>query len=107
MLDWTAFGENAVSLSEAIAVAMRFGHLLDFPEQPHKGRAQADDDAQKQQRQARGCEHVDHPRSNANQLTQTKQCKRRTSARHQRNGLGAKYTKAASIISGVPLLNFI
>src|ERR1700716_3741699 len=45
VLDWTAFGENAVSLSEAIAVAMRFGHLLDFPEHPHKGRAQADDDA--------------------------------------------------------------
>ena len=50
-----------VSLPNAIAIAMRFGHLLDFPEHPHKGRTQADDDAQKQQRQARGCEHVDHP----------------------------------------------
>jgi hypothetical protein len=38
---------------------------------------------------------------------QTKQCKRRTSERHQGNGLGAKYTKAASIIPAVPLLNFI
>jgi len=35
------------------------------------------------------------------------QCKRRTSERHQRNGLGAKYTKAASIIPAVTLLNFI
>jgi hypothetical protein len=35
------------------------------------------------------------------------QCKRRTSKRHQGNGLGAKYTKAASIIPALPLLNFI
>jgi hypothetical protein len=54
VLDRTASGENAVSLSNAIAVAMRFGHLLDFPEHPHKGRTQADDDAQKQQRQPPG-----------------------------------------------------
>src|ERR1700731_3315495 len=38
---------------------------------------------------------------------QKNQCKRRTSERHQRNGLGAKDTKAASIIPAVPLLNFI
>jgi hypothetical protein len=36
-----------------------------------------------------------------------KRCKRRTSDRHQKNGLGAKYTKAASIILAVPLVNFI
>jgi hypothetical protein len=36
-----------VGLSEAIAVAMRFGHLLDIPEHPRKGRAEANDDAQK------------------------------------------------------------
>jgi hypothetical protein len=52
--------KTPVSLSEAIAVAMRFGHLLDFPEHPNKSRPQADDDAQKKQRQARCCEHVDH-----------------------------------------------
>jgi hypothetical protein len=51
-------GESAVGLPEAIAIAPRFGHLLDFPEHPHKGRTQADDDPQKQQRQARDCEHV-------------------------------------------------
>jgi hypothetical protein len=45
-------------LSETIAVAARFGHLLDLPEHPHKGCAQADHDAQEQQRQAGGCEHV-------------------------------------------------
>jgi hypothetical protein len=50
-----------VDLSEAIAVTMRFGHLLDLPEHPHKGYAQADDDAQEQQRQGRGCEHGEHP----------------------------------------------
>jgi hypothetical protein len=38
---------------------------------------------------------------------QENQSKRRTSERHQRNGLGAKDTKAASIIPAVPLLNFI
>jgi hypothetical protein len=42
--DGTASGENTVSLSEAIAVAMRFGRLLDFPEHPYKGGAQADHD---------------------------------------------------------------
>jgi hypothetical protein len=45
--------------------------------------------------------------ANANELLHTKRCKRRTSERHQRNGLGAKYTKAASIIPAVTLLNFI
>jgi hypothetical protein len=40
---------------------MRFGGLLDFPEHPYKGDTQTDDDAQKQQRQAWGCEHGQHP----------------------------------------------
>jgi hypothetical protein len=53
-------------LTEAIAVTMRFGCLLDLPEHPYEGRAQADDDAQKQQRQTRGCEHGEHPSTNAN-----------------------------------------
>ena len=52
--------EDAGWLSQSIAVAARFGHLLDFPEHPHKGNAEADDDAQKQQRQAGGCEHGSH-----------------------------------------------
>jgi hypothetical protein len=38
---------------------------------------------------------------------QTNRCKRRTSEQHERNGLGAKYTKAASFIAATPLLNFI
>src|SRR5450631_127124 len=50
-----------VSLSEPIAVATRFGGLFDLPEHPHEGNAQTDDDAQKYQRQARGCEHGQHP----------------------------------------------
>ena len=50
-----------LSLSEPIAVATWFGHLLDLPEHPHKRDAQADDDAQKQQRQGRSCEHGEHP----------------------------------------------
>jgi hypothetical protein len=40
------------------------------------------------------------------ELMQTNRCKRRTSE-HERNGLGAKYTKAASFIAAIPLLNFI
>src|SRR5580692_10324225 len=46
--------------SEAIAVAMRFGQLLDFIEHPDEGDTRADDDAQKQQRESRGCEHGEH-----------------------------------------------
>jgi hypothetical protein len=38
---------------------------------------------------------------------QTNRRKRRTSEQHQRNGLGAKYTKAASFIAAIPMLNFI
>ncbi len=52
--DRTVPGENAVSLSDAIAVMTRFGHLLDFPEHPHKRSTQADDNAQEKQRQAPG-----------------------------------------------------
>jgi hypothetical protein len=48
-------------LSDAVAVTLRFGDLLDLPKHPDKGNAQADDDAQKHQRQARGCEHGEHP----------------------------------------------
>jgi len=50
-----------IGLSKAIAVATRFGHLLDFPEHPHKGNAEADDNAQKQQREAGGCKHGEYP----------------------------------------------
>ena len=53
-------GEGAVGLPDAIAVALRFGPLLDFPEHPDEGRPQADDDPQKQQRQPRDCEHGEH-----------------------------------------------
>jgi hypothetical protein len=53
--------EDVGWLSESITVATRFGQLLDFPEHPHKGNAEADDDAQKQQRQSGGCEHGGHP----------------------------------------------
>jgi hypothetical protein len=60
-----AFRWDRRSLSEAIAVAMRLrqmrlGHLLDFPEHPHKGYAQTDDDAEEQQRQTGGCKHLKH-----------------------------------------------
>jgi len=41
-------GEDADRLSESITIATPFGHLLDFPEHPHEGNAEADDDAQKQ-----------------------------------------------------------
>jgi hypothetical protein len=51
----------AARLSKAIAVTLQFGHTLDFPEHPDKGYTQADDDAQKNQGQARGCEHGEHP----------------------------------------------
>ena len=40
--------------------------MLDLPEHPHKRDAQADDDAQKQQRQGRSCEHGEHPQIKAN-----------------------------------------
>jgi hypothetical protein len=49
----TCLEKIPVGLSEAIAVAMRLGHLLDLPQHPHKASAEADDGAQKQQRQAR------------------------------------------------------
>ena len=55
-----------LSLSEPIAVATLFGRLLDLPERPHERNAQADDDAQKQQRQGRSCEHGEHPQIKAN-----------------------------------------
>ena len=54
-------GRDGGGLPEAIAIARRLGHLLDFPEQPHKSSAEADDDSQKQQRQAGGCQHGVHP----------------------------------------------
>ena len=53
--------KKPVGLSEPIAVTTRFGRLLDLPEHPNKGNAQTDDDGQKYQRQARGCEHGEHP----------------------------------------------
>ena len=49
-------------LSAAIAVATRLRcRLLQFPEHPDEGRAQAYDDTQEHQCQSRGCEHVQHP----------------------------------------------
>jgi hypothetical protein len=44
---------------------MWLGDLLDLPKHPDKGNAQADNDAQKHQRQARGCEHGEHPQNDA------------------------------------------
>jgi hypothetical protein len=42
------------------SLAMRFEYLFDFPEYPHKGYTQADDDTEEQQRQTGGCEHLKH-----------------------------------------------
>jgi hypothetical protein len=42
--------------------------LLDLPEHPDKGYAQAYDDTQKHQRQARGCEHGEHPQNDASSV---------------------------------------
>jgi hypothetical protein len=33
-------------------------------------------------------------------------CKRRTNARHHKNGLGAEYTKAAPILPAMPIHDF-
>ena len=74
------------ALAEAIAVAARPGRrLLDFPNHPYEGDAQADDDAQKQQCQIGGCEHAEHSQA----LSEVNQCKQRTSGLRQGNGLGA------------------
>jgi hypothetical protein len=51
--------------SDAVAVTVRLGDLLEFPEHPDKGNAEADDDAQKHQGQARSCEHGEHPKNDA------------------------------------------
>jgi len=66
---------GGADLSEAIAVAARPGHLrlglgqlFDFPEHPHEGDAEADDNPQKQQCQTRGCEHGEHSPVNANRV---------------------------------------
>jgi hypothetical protein len=75
-------------LSDAVAVTLRFGDLLDLPEHPDKGYAQADDDTQKHQRQARGCEHGEHPQNDASGVP-TKQ--------KQKSGSGVEYTEAARI----------
>ena len=40
--------------------------LLEFPEHPHKGGAETDDDTQKQQRKSGSCEHGEHPSKEAN-----------------------------------------
>jgi hypothetical protein len=93
-----ASGRHAVSLSKTIAVAMRFGGLFDFPKHPYKGGSQADHDAQKQQRQARGREHGQHPRCNASGVP---------ARAIQRRGLGVEYAKAAEFVSIGPVLNFI
>jgi hypothetical protein len=74
-------------LSEAVAVTLRFGDLLDLPKHPDKGNAEADDDAQKHQRQARGCEHGEHPQNDASGVPKRK----------QKSGLGEEYTEAARI----------
>jgi hypothetical protein len=77
---------------------MRFGTLLDFPDHPDEGSAQPDHDAQKQQRQARGCEHGQHPNRNASGVP--------ANAIHER-GLDVNYTKAAGFFPIAPVLNFI
>jgi len=80
------------ALAEAIAVAARLRRrLLDFPNHPYEGDAQADDDAQKQQCQIGGCEHTEHSQT----LSEVNQCKQRTSGLRQGNGLGAERTEAA------------
>jgi hypothetical protein len=61
VLPSTARIEKMLAGYQSIAVAARFGYSLDFPEHPDNGNAEADDDAQEQQRQAGGCEHGDHP----------------------------------------------
>jgi hypothetical protein len=76
----------------------RFGRLLDLPEHPHKGDAQTDDDAQKHQRQGRGCEHGEHPEMNASSVP---------ADGVEKNGLGEGYTKAAGIVPARAALNFI
>ena len=40
--------------------------LLEFPEHPHKGGAETNDDAQKQQSIGGSCEHGEHPSKEAN-----------------------------------------
>jgi hypothetical protein len=83
--------KSAGRLSEPIAVATRFGHLLDLPEHPHKGNSQTDDDAQKYQRQGWGCEHGEHPKQNASGVP---------ADGIKKDGLGAGYTKAVQIFCG-------
>ena len=87
-----------VSLSESIAVATRFGGLLDLPEHPHEGNAQTDDDAQKYQRQARGCEHGEHPSMNASGVP---------ASGVRKTALVKDYTKAENITGAEPVLNFV
>jgi hypothetical protein len=83
-------------LSDAAAVTMRFGDLLDLPEHPDKGNAEADDDAQKHQRQAGGCEHGEHPQNDASGVPINV---------NKNGGLGAEYTEAAPIFPGDATFN--
>jgi hypothetical protein len=80
-----------------IDVATRPGALLDFPEHPYKGRAQADDNAQEDKSQAWDCEHGEHPSTNARN-----QCNKRMQAAYQQMAteqrLGAGYTGAAGFL---------
>jgi hypothetical protein len=75
-------------LSDAVTASMRFGDLLDLPEHPDKGNAEADDDAQKHQRQARSGEHDEHPQNDASGVPINV---------NKNGGLGAEYTEAAQI----------
>jgi hypothetical protein len=98
-------------LTEAIAVTMRFGCLLDLPQYPNEGRAQADDDAQKQQRQTRGCEHGEHPsayakrHSSKRHPSKRRANKQRTSRRRPKNGPGTENTGAVRFFPAELIMN--
>jgi hypothetical protein len=51
-------------LIQVIVAASRFGRLLDLPEHPHEGDAQADNNGHKQQCQSRRCQRGEHSSNN-------------------------------------------
>src|SRR5262249_14518948 len=83
--------EEASRLSaEAVALAMRFRDLFDFPECPDKGGAEADDDAKENQGQGGGCEHGQHTLLS---------CKQHTTGKAKSRWLRCDNTGAISTIS--------
>jgi hypothetical protein len=61
--------------------------LLEFPEHPHKGGAETDDDAKEQQGIGRSCEHGERPSKEANG---------KNSERAEMNATNTCYTKVAT-----------